>query len=150
MGLGATGGGVFFFLVDVLPAKLMTESKMSSISFCASLAGLRLPPLVLSLMLAEELDALAAGGGGGGGGGAPPAAGAGGGGGGGAAAWLLAGAPAPPPLVIPSSAKSWSVSNSRSAIISIERSRLLLTSEHTQVNFYTAVLSCAAPKAFLV
>lgn len=90
LGLGATGGGVFF----VLPAKLMTESKISSISFWASFAS-----LVLSLMLLPPPDE--EGGGGGGGGGGP-------------ADMVTDPLPLelPPSELIPSSAKSFSVSAS--------------------------------------
>lgn len=117
LGLGATGGGAFF-LEEVLPAKLMTESKMSSISFWASMVDLRFPSLVLSLMLEEVL---AGGGGGGGGGAGPPGPGAGGGGAGGGGpgaggGGTGGGAPAPPSLLMPSSANSWSVSSWRSAM----------------------------------
>ena len=88
-GLGATGGGTFL-VADVFPAKLITESNKSSISFLASWT-----PFGLARLTAT--DALAAGGGGGGG--------AGGAGGGGAALLL------PPPVLIPSSCRSLSVSN---------------------------------------
>ena len=88
LGFGATGGGTLDFLADVLPAKLITESNLTSSCF-----------FVFSLIPPElELD----GGGGGGGGGGALGPGGGGGGGGAEELALIEGES----LAIPSSARS--------------------------------------------
>ena len=97
-------------MADVFPAKLITESNNSSISFLASWTPFGLARLTGALA--------AGGGGGGGGGGADPETG--GGGGGGADAETGGGGGAPPlellPLLIPSSARSLSVSKVMSMV----------------------------------
>lgn len=116
---------------EVFPAKLMTESKTSSISFCALFfavaLGLNLP----------ELDGGGGGGGGagapfggGGGGGAAEDAGGGGGGGGGAE---------PPEDIIPSSARSSSASRSMlTSTILICPANETEDAKYTQLNLYLA------------
>ena len=97
-------------MADVFPAKLITESNKSSISFRASWTPFGL----------ARFTALAAGGGGGGGGGGAEEA-VGGGGGGGADCEAGGGGGAPLlPLLMPSSWRSLSVSK----VMSMSRSLL--------------------------
>lgn len=120
LGFGATGGGTFL-VADVFPAKLITESNSSSISFRASWTPFG---------FARLTGALAAGGGGGGGaGGAEPAGGAG------CEAGGAGGAP-PPPLLIPSSWRSFSVS----MVMSMVRPILSVVLQCAEPQLYPTVI----------